>query len=207
MIRKTLLFIFSFFSMQFTYSQIIDRYGVNAGVSYSTFDWVHKFQLNYDIIEIKPDLDYKIGYMAFLNAEKNIKKFGLRAEMGYIQKGFRISREFNFPDGTTVIHDKEPLTLHNLALNTGIKYTPFKFVLSPYIFIGIRGDYLISYEDVELREPATGVGGGLYGQYIQDFRKLNFGGLLGVGIDIKKLLYLEVEYNPNFTKNINEQWL
>ena len=187
--------------MQYSYGQIIDRYGFNVGASYSTQLW------NFKLFPIDWDIEYKFGVMTFLSCEKFFGKFGLRVEIGYLQKGFCDTRELIFLDGGAVSPKNKNVILHDLALNIGLKVTPFKFEYSPYILIGVRGDYLISYKDIVFEEPISELEFGKYKSTIDDFTKLNFGGLLGVGIDIKEMFYFEVEYNPNFTKSIDDEGL
>ena len=187
--------------MQYSYGQIIDRYGFNVGASYSTQLW------NFKLSPIDWDIEYKFGLMTFLSGEKFFGKFGLRAEIGYLQKGFRDTRELIFSDGTSISPENKSVILHDLALNIGLKFTPFKFEYPPYIFIGVRGDYLISYKDIVFEEPISGWKFNRHKSFIDDFTKLNLGGLFGIGFDIKELFYFEIEYNPNLTKNLDEKGL
>ena len=200
MTRKIVIIILFFLLMQYSYGQIIDRYGFNVGASYSTQIW------NFKLFPIDWDIEYKFGLMTFLSGEKFFGKFGLRVEIGYLQKGFRDASELIFSNGTSSPENKSVI-LHDLALNIGLKFTPFKCEYSTYILIGVRDDYLISYKDIVFEEPISGLEFGKYKSTIDDFTKLNFGGLLGVGIDIKEMFYFEVEYNPNFTKSIDEDGL
>jgi len=204
MTKKFILIIFFTFLMQFSHCQIIDRYGFSLGASYSTQFWNINLP-TIGMIDWDFDLDYKFGFMAFLSVEKSLGMFALRSEFGYIQKGFCDTQELTFIDGgsiSSVSPKNKNVILHDLALNIGLKVTPFKFENPPYIFVGVRSDYLISYKDIVFVEPVSELEFGKYKSTIDDFTKLNFGGLLGVGIDIKEMFYLEVEYNPNFTKSI-----
>ena len=184
-----------------SYSQIIDRYGVNVGMSYATQSWDYKLlpSLNFD-------RDYKVGLMTFLSAEKDFgKALGVRAEIGYIQKGFSTTQELVFSDLSLIKIDKEKVILHDLAINLGLKISPFKFDYSPYILVGVRGDYMISYKPITVKE--SGFEFTMYESEIKDFTKFNMGGLFGVGIDINKSIYFEVEYNPNITRNFEDKGL
>ncbi len=181
------------------HSQIIDRYGVNVGTSYSTQVW------DYKLVNNESDNEYRLGLQAFLNTEKDFGRFlALRAEFGYLQKGFKEDVAFSFPNGTTVTKKiSDNLILHNLALNLGLKVKPITANYAPYFLIGLRSDYMISHKPVEFEEPNSGKKINMYKSIIEDFNKFNLGGLLGVGIDIKGLIYFEIEYNPNFTKNLD----
>ena len=187
---------------KFSHSQIIDRYGINIGTSYSTQIW------NYKLVNVDSDNEYKIGLQAFLQSEKDFGNLlALRTEFGYIQKGFKNNVKLTSAEGTFIGRNNDNVILHDLALNLGLKVKPLKTDYSPYILVGIRGDYLISYKDIELEEPGSGLKFNMYESTIEDFNKFNLGGLIGLGIDIRDLIYFEIEYNPNFTNNFDDTGL
>jgi hypothetical protein len=183
---------------KFSHSQIIDRYGVNIGSSYSSQIW------DYKLLPVDSDNEYKFGFQAFIQAEKDFGNiFAFRTEFGYIQKGFKNNIELRFADGIVAEANRDNVILHDLALNLGVKVKPLKADYSPYLLVGFRSDYMISYKDIELTEPGLGLTFNMYEYLIEDFNKFNLGGLVGLGIDIKNLIYFEIEYNPNFTKSID----
>ncbi len=185
-----------------SHSQLIDRYGINVGTSYSTQIW------DYKLINVDSDNEYKFGFQAFLQAEKDFGKLlALRTELGYIQKGFKNNLTLTSAEGTFVGTNNDNVILHDLALNLGLKIKPLKTDFSPYFLAGLRGDYMISYKDVEIEEPGSGLKFNIYESTIEDFNKFNIGGLIGLGVDIKDLFYFEIEYNPNFTKNFDDTGL
>ena len=185
-----------------SHSQIIDRYGINVGTSYSTQIW------DYKLINVDSDNEYKFGLQAFLQAEKDFGDLlAMRTEIGYIQKGFKNNITLTFADGTEAGTNNDNVILHDLALNLGLKVKPLKIDYSPYFLVGLRGDYMIAYKDIELEEPNSGMKMGMYKSTIDEFNKFNFGGLIGLGIDIKDMIYFEIEYNPNFTKNFDDTGL
>lgn len=185
-----------------SHSQIINRYGINIGTSYSTQLW------DYKLVPVDSDNEYKFGFQAFLQTEKDFGNlFALRTEIGYIQKGFKNNITFTSEEGTFVGTNNDNVILHDLALNLGIKIKPLKSDYSPYLMVGLRSDYMISYKDVEVEEPGSGLKFNIYESTIEDFNKFNVGGLIGLGIDIKDLVYFEIEYNPNFTKNLDNSGL
>lgn len=196
-ITFTLLFIASL-----AHGQIIDRYGINIGVSYSTQVW------DYKLISPDSDKDNKVGFMAFVQAEKDLGNIlALRTEFGYIQKGFKNKFELTFPDGTSAGVNKDNVILHDLALNLGIKIKPLEVDYAPYIIFGLRGDYMFSYKDIVIKEQHSGIEYNLYKSAIEEFNKFNLGGLFSLGVDLKNLIYFEIEYNPNFTKNFDDTGL
>lgn len=185
-----------------SYCQIIDRYGINIGTSYSTQIW------DYKLINVDSDDEYKFGLQAFLQAEKDFGELlALRTEIGYIQKGFKNNLTQRSADGTEAGTNNENVILHDLALNIGLRVKPLKTDYSPYLLVGLRGDYMISYKDIEFEDPGSGLKFNTYESTIEDFNKFNLGGLIALGIDIKDLIYFELEYNPNFTKNLDDTGL
>ncbi len=201
--HKLLLIFTLILATKLSHSQIIDRYGFNTGLSYSTQTW------DYKLISFDSDNKYKFGFQAFLQAEKDFGDFlALRTEFGYIQKGFKNnSIDLKFADGTTAELINENAVLHDLALNIGLKVKPLKSDFSPYLLAGLRGDYMISNSCIMFKEPASGMTFNFFEPEFKEFNKFNLGGLIGVGIDIKDLIYFEVEYNPNFTKNLDNKGL
>lgn len=200
--QKLVLILALILIAKFSHSQLIDRYGVNIGTSYSTQVW------NYKIIPLTNDYEYKFGVQAFLQAEKDFGKiFAFRTEFGYIQKGFKNNLEFTSDDGTILLTNNDNVILHDLAMNLGLKIKPFKAKYSPYLLVGLRGDYMISYKDIVIEEPVSGLNFIIYQSRIEEFNKFNLGGVFSMGIDIKDLIYLEIEYNPNFTKNLHDSRL
>ncbi|MBN2730589.1 MAG: PorT family protein [Bacteroidales bacterium] len=185
-----------------SHSQIIDRYGINIGTSYSTQIW------DYKLVNVDSDNEYKFGFLAFLQAEKDFGKLlALRTEFGYIQKGFKNNLKHISEEGIYTGTNNDNVILHDLALNLGLKIKPLNTDFSPYFLAGLRGDYMISYKDVEIEEPSSGLKFNIYESTIEDFNKFNIGALIGLGIEIKGLIYFELEYNPNFTKNLDETGL
>lgn len=201
--RKIVLIVFVLISApRVLNGQIIDSYGINLGVSYSTQLW------DYQSVPINLDTYYKAGLMAFIQAEKAVsKRFALRTELGYIQKGFKNKFEWMSADGASAHVNKDNVVLHDLALNLALKVKPYESDYSPYLVAGFRGDYLIAYQDVVIEEPESGLTWHLFESAIEEFNKLNVGGLLGIGIEFKKWFYLELEYNPNLTKNFKGEFL
>jgi hypothetical protein len=53
---------------------------------------------NYKLVPLNSVTDYKAGLTAFLSAEKYFRKFGLKSETGYIQKGFKNTKTLTFSD-------------------------------------------------------------------------------------------------------------
>jgi len=165
-------------------SQFIDKYGINIGASYSTQ------YSNFKLVNTGVNRqDYKIGLQIFIESEKKINNlFSLQSEIGYIQKGYKYvtSGFIDFAPNPGPKNNK--LTLHDLALDFGLKITPSIFKQTPYVYIGLRGDYMVSNADMAV---------------INQYNKANIGGMIGIGIDFKDKYYMELDYNPTFTISYN----
>lgn len=182
--------------------QVFDRYGINFGATISTQEWWYK------IVDYTPDNQYAVGFQSFLQAEKDLSShIALRAELGYVQKRIKNNLGLSLPTGIVVLSNNKTVILHNQAVNLGFKLTPFKTENSPYVFLGVRTDYLTSYKDIVLEELPSRIRINYYESTIRDFNEFNYGGLIAVGIKLQDLVYGEIEYNPNFSKNLDNMFL
>lgn len=198
---NVMLLISFFINYGYSNAQIIDRYGINFGTSFSTQIWKNSFFPNED------NKSYKFGPMAFAAAEKDIsEKFIVRSELGYIQKGFKNMQELRWGDGTTGGVLYKNLILHDIALGLGLKIQAFKSNFAPYMVIGIRGDYMFSYKDIMVNEEASGLQFNMFKSQVEKFNKLNLGGLFGMGIQFNEKFGFELECNPSFTHSYKDNW-
>lgn len=184
-------------------AQLFDQYGVSLGATYATQDW------DYKIIPYNPPIDYHVGMAAFLFAEKKLSNtFRFRPEIGYIQKGFVDNHEFEVVGGGPVVEviDKN-VVFHDLQLNLGLKLTPFATKLMPYGVLGIYGDYMLAYDDAVIREGEDGPEFDMYSSQIDDFKKSNFGGFVGLGLEFDEKLFCELTYSPALTNRFKDQGL
>jgi|GEM_PF-779249 len=188
---------------QYGTAQLIDKYGLSIGTTYSNQLW------NYKLFSIEnPNKDYKTGLSFFLSAEKEINKaLSIRSELGYLQKGFKNNLELSLGDGITMGVRGKNVIFHDLGLNIELKILPFKSKLLPYALIGFRGDYMLSYKDIVFEEQGSGLRLNMYESQINEFNKLNLGGLIGIGLEFNDLYYLEFEYNPAITSSFNSDVL
>jgi opacity protein-like surface antigen len=177
------------------FSQFISNYGLNFGATYSGQLWWPKNSQ----VEI-PATDYKFGYLIFLSTEKNLNKiFSIRPEIGYIQKGFKNLVELHFPDGSLGNTRNKNVTFHNMALNLGFKFSPFKVKFSPYAILGIHIDYMFAYKDISVEESGSGQTYNMYKSQIDNFNKWNLGLMSIIGLQYKGQIYLEFEFNQSQT--------
>lgn len=182
-------------------AQIIDHYGLRVGAGLSNQHWENK--------EIECSVGgnvggwkrNKTGFGIFLNAEKELTYWlSVRPEIGYLQKGFKDDNIENLAvmEEMTIINSN--VILHDLSANIGLKISPTDFIVKPYLIAGLRGDYMMSYKG-----PVYEFKGEIRGNYkiIDDFNKFTFSGLIGLGFEYQELLYLDLEFNPAITKNLD----
>ncbi len=195
-ILKTILFIaFNAISL-FANSQIFDNVGIKVGAGISNQYWDYQ-KLHYT--DLSGWKENKTGFAIYFNAEKEILPYlSIRPEIGYNQKGFKDDTDYA-DDIVNVENDK--VTIHNLSFDVAAKVYPFKKDFYPYVLAGLKGDYQLSFKDVEYE--FIGITYNPYTSVIEDYNKFVLSGILGAGICVKDALYLEFEYNPAFTKNLN----
>jgi len=129
----------------------------------------------------------------------NFKYFNLSSNIGFIQKGGKDSVFVVAPLGGVENKGLLKIKLNYLTVNTtaNLKF-PIKDFVIPYLFVGPRIDYLISYkEDAVVLQQFDDMG---------ILNKLIYGVLTGVGIDfkIKKFFVGAVfDYYFNFNKIVD----
>lgn len=194
--KKTLLFLIFISLFTFSKAQTIDKYGLKVGMGLSNQ------LIEYEIFgeERSSWKDDNLGFNIYINAEKKLSNsLTLRPELGYIQKGFKDEITFTDVNGQETGKYKDNVILHNVSLNLGLKIIPFEYTFNPYLIAGFRGDYLIDYKDFKIDNQSEGI----YKFQIEEYNNFVLSGLIGLGVEYKKLLYLEMEFNPAITKNIN----
>lgn len=177
--------------------QFIDNYGLKIGAGLSNQYWEYK---NGMFSDLSGWHDNRIGLIGQAYVEKSFGRYlSFRPSIGYIQKGY-------VDDITLVVAEDEELKVkdnnvifHDLSLDLVVKVIPIDKTIKPYVFFGLRGDYLLGYrsvivdfqgEDIELNTD-------LY----DEFNKFTLGAIIGVGVSYKDLFLLDLEYNPAITKN------
>ncbi len=178
-------------------AQIFDKYGVRAGVGFSNQCWKYSYY--------SPAYEYWNNYRAGLsvnvNAEKQLREYiSVRTEFGYIQKGFVDNQIRTNIYGEEIPKPNKEFILHNFSGSAGFKFSPLKTVGKPYLIAGLRVDYLVKYKDVLIERE--GVIYRANANRLEDMRKFTLGGLIGVGIEYKEFLYLEIEFNPTLSQII-----
>lgn len=181
--------------------QLLDGFGFRIGGGLSNQYW------NYlDFPDLSEWKDNKYGLSAIINAEKNIYQIlSIRAEIGYIQKGFKNDIAFVMQQEEIELQG-EDVIFHDLTVSAGLKVAPFNKIVKPYLIIGLRTDYLLKYEDITFEFE-----GQEYGLYedvmdiMNDINKLTAGVLMGIGFDYNELIYLDFEINPALTNNYSDR--
>lgn len=180
-------------------AQIIDKYGLRIGGGFSNHYWDYKNEV---LSDLSSWMENKIGLSIYLNAEKELTNYlSIRPEIGYLQKGFKDDIIITTVEGDEIDTVNTGVILHNLSANIGLKLSPFDFLIRPYLIAGIRGDYMIDYKDFEIE--FQGETYGLYKSVIDDFNKFTLSGLIGIGFEYSDLLYLDIEFYPAITKNLD----
>ena len=175
-------------------AQFIDNYGLRIGVGISNQYWEYKYDMFSNLSGWKEN---RLGPIIYLNAEKKIIKYlSIRTEFGYNQKGFK--DEIYYINSTL----EDNVILHNLSLNIGGKFTPIDTKLKPYIILGLRVDYLLDYKDFEVDE--NGEKYRIYHSILDDYKRFVLSGLIGIGLVYHELVYLDIEFNPAITKNLDD---
>ena len=186
-----------------TNAQIIDSYGIKIGTGLSNQYWKYK---NPSFSNLSEWNNYKIGFIGQLYAEKLLgKHLILRPELGYIQKGFKDDNEFIMEEEEEIAVKNNKVILHDLSLDMSIKLIPIQKSLKPYIFLGLRGDYLIDYRSVVIE--FQGRDHELSTELYDDFNKFTLSCIIGTGISYKDLCFFDFEYNPAITNNFESAGL
>lgn len=177
-------------------AQFIDKYGVRVGGGLSNIYWNYEDER---FSSLSGWDDNKLGVSIFADAEKEINRFvSIRPAIGYIQKGFDGNITVTTADGDEVLPTDEKVTFHYLSLDLGGKITPLETKLNPYVYLGLRGGWLMGYTDAEVEY--SGETFGIYGSIIDDAEAFELSGVLAVGVEYNDLFYLDFEYNPSMTK-------
>jgi hypothetical protein len=201
--KKTLLSGFILIFCITAKGQLIDNYGLKVGAGLSNQYWKFKSDMFSNLSGWK---DYKIGLIGQVYAEKNFGKYlSFRPAIGYIQKGFVNDITLRTAQGEELAVKNNTVVFHDLSLDLTLKIIPFDKIFKPYIFFGLRGDYLLDYRSVIVN--FEGEDHELDKDLYDDFNKFTLGAIIGVGIFYKDLLFLDLEYNPALKKNFESDFL
>ncbi len=174
------------------YAQFIDNYGFNVGFSLSNQTWIQKSSG-----ETLFDAAFLPGFTVRALGEKEVfPKLSVRMETGYFKKGFTQSITLVSENGEWLGDKEIPLTMHHVSLGSALKISPLQRKVFPYIILGLRADYLLACEDATITEPISNTEYPVYKDQIEEFKKISWGALLGLGFSINNKVYFEFEANP-----------
>ena len=183
--------------------QFLDKYGLRIGMGLSNQYWHYKNEMVSNLSGWK---DNKTGFIGQVYAEKDFGRyFSFRPALGYIQKGFTDDITLITAEGEELSVMDNHVIFHDLSLDLSLKIIPFDKNFKPYIFIGLRGGYLLDYRSVII--DSHGEEYELNTDPYDDFNKFTLGATVGAGISFKDMLFLDLEYNPAITKNFNSEGL
>ena len=183
--------------------QFIDNYGLKLGAGISNQYWKYKNDMFSNLTHWN---DNKTGIIGQIYAEKNLGKYiSLRPAIGYIQKGFVEDVTLTIREGEELAVKNNKVLFHDLSLDLPIKIMPVDKIFKPYIYMGLRGDYLLDYRSVIV--AFQGEEHELNSHLYDAFNKFTLGAIIGLGIIYNNLLSLDLEYNPAITKNYDSNGL
>jgi hypothetical protein len=182
-------------------AQLFQNYGINVGYSLVNQKWIQKSSG-----DVLFDAEYLQGISFMVAAEKHVLPFAdLKLETGYLKKGFNQSCTLMDENGTWLGEEETPLKLHYITLGTAIKMRPVNRTNFPYVFMGLRADYLIASKDAVIIDPLTQMEISMYKEQLEKFRDFSFGALFGFGYQVTPLIYVEVEANPSLGSILNDE--
>jgi hypothetical protein len=173
--KKNSFFLFALFFTFHSFAQTFDKYGFNIGTTISS-------------LKSKEDnskMGYKTGFCVYASSEMKINTvLSYKLEIGYNQKTYKYNI---FP------FNKEDFLYHEVGLIDELKFKPFHSKWSPYASIGGSFDFVISSKS---SQPDISSGS------LQYFYLPNYSELLGIGIELNNVCYLELKHNIAQKKNI-----
>jgi hypothetical protein len=196
--KRTIVLIFIMkYLISHSYSQVVKGYGVKGGIS------IANQQFNYNYTGPEPSSEKnRIGFTigAYIELFEFVN-FNFQPELLYVQKGMIV--ESIWTGGIwTGSQSPTPSEFNNrlyyLSLPLLIKYSIKNSIAIPYLVVGPRIDFMISYNSEESNRE----------ELYEEFNRIDFGGDIGVGIEfgvMDVLLLFELRYSPNFTASFNNE--
>ena len=177
--------------------QLIENYGLKLGAGLSNQHWKYKMAMFSNLPDWKEN---KLGIIGQVYAEKNFGKYiSIRPAIGYIQKGFVEDVTLTIGEDERISVKNNKVAFHDLSLDLPIKIMPVDKLLKPYLFMGLRADYLLDYRNVIVNFHGEDIE--LDPHLYDDFNKFTLGAIIGLGCSYNNLFFLDLEYNPAIIKN------
>ncbi len=175
------------FTLIFGHSQNTNSIGIKSGLTFATQDWKYNYN-------IKQDIRYKTGLFEALTFDFfNGKHFSLITDLSYTQKGFKEIVLLVNPNNPEVILGYSTINTRFdfITLSPMLKFRMDYKSFSPYIIVGPRVDYYISYNSVID-----------FSAIVNKFNNPVFGLTTGIGVEYKKNkigIIIEGQYLSDFT--------
>lgn len=188
-----------------SHAQTYKKYGLLAGIEIANQD----FQTDY--YYFTGDRKYRKGLNlgAFIEVGSISKNVSIFTSINYTQKGHKFHDE-------QIITDEMGNELGNYVDDNRFDYLSFpimakiklkKKTFSPYFLIGPRIDYKLNYKFTN-EKPGEKVIGFIRWdlenyELLGEFKKITYGVTIGFGFEnstlLKKMMFLELRYNPDLT--------
>ncbi|MGD8781428.1 MAG: porin family protein [Ignavibacteria bacterium] len=188
-----LVFIFLFTVSK---GQILERYGLKTGPTFSKQDW------EYPAVDFKDEFDNRTGFAIGAFAEIiRIGAIGIQSELNYIQRGSKMFdvTGVDSPDLIGTIKNRtDYLSLALLA-----KYNLKMPLISPYVLLGPRLDFYLDFDIDEIVHE-------VYAETFENFKDQIYGGTIGVGAEVNVLpvdLFAEFRYDFDFNKAFEDDYI
>ena len=197
MVKKSLLLFIALLSLQLSFGQIVH---VQLGPTISNLEWSVE-----NIRRLGQDKTL-MGRSAFIGLDYlNSRYFNLSTNIGYLQKGDRSDIAYIKEDGEILLFPRMTALFEYFSVNTLCEIKlPIRHQLIPYISLGPRMDYMISYpQDFSFIEemdelPQYTYGANVGGGVKLDFRRLQVG--------IRSDYYLNLSKMADWVSNGDDNW-
>lgn len=203
-IKKAIfLIVFIISSTLISNAQLVDNYGLKFGYGISNQHWSYQNEILADLSGWKGN---KNSFTTQIFAEKSIgRSFAINYGLGYFQNGFTEQVDLTFYSGETakIINDK--VSFHNLSLDLNFKYKLTSTPIQTYLYAGLNSNYLIDYKSAVVEYQ--GAEYNLDTEIYDDFNKISLSGTIGFGLSFNNIFFVELEYKPAITNNLNTQYL
>ena len=172
-------------------AQLVKSYGVKAAFTSSSQSFSYS---NPPFPGFGPDIKRRTGFGIALFAEwLNQPVISIVSQIEYTQRGIGEEIVITGPSGPTILRTEvRDKRLDYLSIPILAKASVPLGDFMPYILVGPRADFLLGYRDEFI------VGTSIY----QDFKKTMFGGVVGAGFELTRMLptpvFLEFRYNVDF---------
>ena len=197
--KKLILLLIPYIFSYICYGQFFSGYGINIGLGLSNQHWKYNTEFTSEFSHWN---DNKIGFIGQFYVEKEIFKFlTIKPSIGYIQKGFVSNIKVANVHGEIFTVKDDIVVLHNLSFDLAFRVIPFEKFNKLYFIIGSRLDYLIDYSSVMDEYIVNNFQ--LFRSLFENYNKITFGGIIGLGISFEEIIFLTIDYNPAFTKNFD----